>query len=118
MLGEALLAKEDLAADLALAALLPGVTPLVHLAGVALAEGLSAVLAGEVLALLVNHLDVIGQSLFVVRGVVALPALELLLLGVREDVGVPLLSRRLAHSAVRAYVVLDASSKLEIKTYL
>jgi len=108
MLGEAFLEEEHLAADLALAALLAGVTPLVNLAGVRLAKGLSTVLAGEVLALLVHHLHVVGQSLFVVGGVVALPALVLLLLGVGQDVLVPLLPRRLAHSAVRAHVVLDA----------
>jgi len=83
MLRQSLLEEEDLATDLAFATVLSSVKSLVDLAGMRLAKGLATILTGEVLDFHVDHLDMIGQSLFVVGGMIALTALELLLSGVR-----------------------------------
>jgi len=48
-----------------------------------LAKGLATILTGKVLDFHVDHLDMIGQSLFVVGGMIALTTLELFLSGVR-----------------------------------
>jgi len=109
MLGQSLLEEEDLATDLTLAAILSRVQSLVDLAGMGFAKDPATILAGKVLDLHMDNPDMIGQSLLVVGGMIALTTLELLFLGVRQDVFFPLLFCGLAHTTVWTHMILDAS---------